>query len=124
METLVFFLRQVIPVLDALRCKLEEEVEQTQSKTPVPPTRGGDSTQTDTPSSKSVHKQTLDIKEASAILGLSKATLYKLVCLRSIPYYKIGSRLLFSEQKLQSWMEVRAVEPISIPRKRRSGSRA
>ena len=62
----------------------------------------------------------LNIAEASTLLGLSKATLYKYICQRTIPHYKIGSRVLFDEQKLQSWLEARTIEPfsVSLPRRR------
>ena len=46
------------------------------------------------------------------MLNMSKAYLYKLTSLRGIPYYKLGNRLLFDEQKLLVWIETRAVEPL------------
>ena len=52
------------------------------------------------------------------LVGLKKPTIYKLISSKRIPYYKLGSRVLFNEQKIMDWMEGKVVEPIA-PRKRR-----
>ncbi len=42
----------------------------------------------------------VDVKTLKGHLGVGKSFIYKLVTDRRIPYYKVGSWLLFSRQKL------------------------
>ena len=51
-------------------------------------------------------KTALTMSDASLITGLSKSHLYKLVCAKSIPYYKSpGGKLTFFEKsELTAWM--------------------
>jgi len=51
-------------------------------------------------------KTALTMDDASLLTGLSKSHLYKLVCRKSIPYYKsMGGKLTyFSKDELNSWM--------------------
>jgi excisionase family DNA binding protein len=55
------------------------------------------------PSSKKLFK----LSEAAEFLGLSKATLYKLTMTRQIPFIKLGSRTMFSEERLHTWIKAR-----------------
>jgi excisionase family DNA binding protein len=55
----------------------------------------------------------LDIRQASATLGLKPSTLYKMVCQRRLPFTKLGTRLLFSPERLAEWVAERSVEPLS-----------
>lgn len=54
----------------------------------------------------------LTIKDASRLLRISTHTLYKWTCKQKIPFYKIGKRVLFDEQKLLEWIEKHEVLPI------------
>lgn len=53
----------------------------------------------------------LSIREASEVLGLKPSTLHKYVCERTIPFVKLGSRLLFKPESLEAWVAARAHEP-------------
>jgi excisionase family DNA binding protein len=55
----------------------------------------------------------LDIRQASATLGLKPSTLYKMVCQRRVPFTKLGTRLLLNPEKLSEWVAERSVEPVS-----------
>lgn len=57
----------------------------------------------------------LDLKEASAFLRLSPATLYDLVYKRKIPHRKHGRRLIFSRAELESWSLASAVPILEKP---------
>lgn len=56
-----------------------------------------------------IPKQYLSIKEVSNYLGLSENTIRKYVWLRTIPYTKVGSRVLFNLETLNSWIEKKSV---------------
>ena len=53
----------------------------------------------------------LSIGEAAKRLGLKKATVYKYVGLRAVPFVKLGSRVLFDPIRLDAWVKAHAVEP-------------
>ena len=53
----------------------------------------------------------LNVQEAAQLLGLRPPTLYKMVCLRRIPYVKLGRRLLFNPEKLRQWVHENSREP-------------
>jgi excisionase family DNA binding protein len=57
-------------------------------------------------------KPLLSIKEASELTGLSVATLYKYKLLRTVPFVKIGRRLLFDEDRLVAWIDGHRSEPM------------
>ncbi len=54
----------------------------------------------------------LSIKEAAALLGLKVPTLYKKVCYKTIPYFKIGGRVLFRESTLEKWVNDHIVKAL------------
>jgi len=54
----------------------------------------------------------LSIDQAAEYLGLSKSTLYKKTSAKSIPFLKLGSRVLFDQDVLRRWAEARFVQPI------------
>ena len=56
-------------------------------------------------------KPLLSIKEASELVGLSVPTLYKYVFLRTVPYIKIGTRVLFDEDMTAAWVNEHRREP-------------
>ena len=58
-------------------------------------------------------KKLLDVQQASDMLNLAVPTLYKMTCRKAIPYLKIGSRVLFDEDKLDEWLKSKEISPIS-----------
>ncbi len=113
MNTTQLFLKHLISALEAIRYELEEdEARQTAGRCPQP------TPELETIKAPRMHgrnstaKRVFNLVEASTMLSMSKAYLYKLTSLRGIPYYKLGNRLLFDEQKLLAWMETHAVEPL------------
>ncbi len=50
-------------------------------------------------------RRLLKLTEAAGYLNLSKATLYKMTMTRRIPFYKVGSRTMFSEEQLHTWIK-------------------
>jgi excisionase family DNA binding protein len=119
MKITLLFITRVISALEAFRRELEVEVGLSEAHASVSQARDEFNARLSQSIIKSRAKRTLNIPEASAVLGLCRSTIYKLVHQRDIPYYKLGSRVLFDEQKLLSWMEARAVEPIVIRRSKR-----
>ncbi len=55
-------------------------------------------------------KKNITLKEASEYLNLSKEALYKYTSEATIPYYKIGSRILFKTEELDAWLKDRKVK--------------
>jgi excisionase family DNA binding protein len=49
--------------------------------------------------------EVMNIRQASAYLGISPDTLYKYVAEESIPAFKLGNRWKFKKTILDSWME-------------------
>jgi excisionase family DNA binding protein len=56
-------------------------------------------------------KPLLSIKEASELVGLSVPTLYKYVLLRTVPFVKLGTRVLFDEDRLETYVNEHRREP-------------
>lgn len=46
----------------------------------------------------------VDIDTAADLTGLSKSTLYKFVCDRRIPNYKVKGKLLFDTREIEDWL--------------------
>ncbi len=55
----------------------------------------------------------LNVNEAAELTRLSVSSLYTYVCRKTIPYYKVGARVLFSEEELYTWIEEKAVKRVS-----------
>lgn len=53
--------------------------------------------------------ESLNVIQAAQALGLRPATIYKLCCTRSIPYYKLGTRTVFDREELLAWRAARRV---------------
>jgi len=47
----------------------------------------------------------INIAEASRLLTLAKSTLYTYVHYRTIPFAKVGGRIVFEEETLRKWMK-------------------
>ena len=57
-------------------------------------------------------KEVINLKELSLLTGLSKSTLYKRTCNKSVPYFKLGSTLYFKTSEIMDWMlQNRVVTP-------------
>jgi len=54
--------------------------------------------------------QYLRIGQAAAFLGLPKSRLYDMTFKRAIPFYKVGSTVLFKPDELERFIESRRVE--------------
>ncbi len=55
----------------------------------------------------------LTIDEVSEKIRLKRSTIYKLICMKKIPYLKLGSRVLFDPDRLDEWVQEHNVEPIN-----------
>ncbi|MAG34825.1 MAG: hypothetical protein CL878_01025 [Dehalococcoidia bacterium] len=55
----------------------------------------------------------ITIGQASLIIGLATSTIYKMVHERRIPFVKLGSRLLFSEERIRRWVGENSTEPVA-----------
>lgn len=51
--------------------------------------------------------------EAAALLRISRASLYRLVETRKIPFYHVGRGLRFSEEDILGYLSNRRIEPIT-----------
>lgn len=61
-----------------------------------------------------VRKDVLTVDEAAAYMGVRRATLYRMVKSRTIPYYIIketGYRKYFNRSELESWLLQNRVTP-------------
>ena len=52
----------------------------------------------------------LNIDEVSEFIKMKKSSIYQLVYLRKIPYYKRGKLLLFKKSELVQWIESKRIE--------------
>jgi len=57
-----------------------------------------------------MEKKLLEIKELSAYLGVKVNTLYSWVNQQKIPYVKINRLVRFEIQRIDEWLEKKAVE--------------
>lgn len=102
-------LKHLVPALQAIQRELDEaEAREVAPKcaevqAPAAPARGQGADS----------RRLLKIAEAAPFLRLSTAFVYRLTARGEIPHYKVGSRLLFDEDKLRGWLETRAKEPLS-----------
>jgi excisionase family DNA binding protein len=51
----------------------------------------------------------IDVQTTAELLGLRVPTIRKFVQNRSIPFVKLGARVLFDPEKLAAWCEERSV---------------
>ena len=54
----------------------------------------------------------LSVRETAELLGVCKATVYRYVYSRQIPFVRFNGRILFDEKRLRIFIEEHAVEPI------------
>ncbi|WP_374187294.1 helix-turn-helix domain-containing protein [Priestia aryabhattai] len=51
-----------------------------------------------------MNRQTVTVKEASTYIGVSKDLIYQLVKENKLPHLKLGRRILFRKNSLDTWM--------------------
>lgn len=54
----------------------------------------------------------LNIDEVSEFIKMKKSSIYQLVYLRKIPFYKRGKLLLFKKSELVNWIESKRFETL------------
>lgn len=50
-------------------------------------------------------RQTLDVKEAASLVGVSTACIYAMVRENQIPFVRVRKRVLFHRDKLETWLK-------------------
>ena len=55
----------------------------------------------------------LTIEDLSKVTTLAKSTLYSYVFHRSIPFIKLGKRIVFEEGAIQKWIDKKQVKEVS-----------
>ena len=53
----------------------------------------------------------IDVETVGKICGVSPKTIHNWVYLRSIPYIKLGRKLMFCPESLQSWLNQKEIKP-------------
>jgi predicted DNA-binding transcriptional regulator AlpA len=63
-------------------------------------------------------KNLIDVGRAAEFTGKRKSTLYKLSSAKAIPVVKVGSRLFFSQPRLEAWLaeQTREIQPVGAAR--------
>lgn len=56
-----------------------------------------------------MNRKTLTVKEAASYIGVSKDLIYQLVREDSIPYFKVGTRILLRQESLDIWIQDKEV---------------
>jgi excisionase family DNA binding protein len=56
-------------------------------------------------------REVMDVEEVAEYLGLAKATIYKWVERRDIPYTKVGTLLRFPKWVIDEWLDKRVTHP-------------
>jgi excisionase family DNA binding protein len=56
----------------------------------------------------------LTIEELSRKIKKPIKTIYSYTSQRQIPHYKVGKGLLFSETKINAWLESKAIDPLGF----------
>ena len=54
----------------------------------------------------------INLKTASEYLDIPKSSIYQLIYKRSIPHYKLGSRILFRRSELSEWIKQGQIKTI------------
>ncbi|CRK83429.1 helix-turn-helix domain-containing protein [Neobacillus massiliamazoniensis] len=61
-----------------------------------------------------MERNTLTVIETAAYLGVSKDSIYTLVRENSIPYVRVGKRILFRKETIDSWMQMQEKNHVLI----------
>jgi predicted DNA-binding transcriptional regulator AlpA len=59
----------------------------------------------------SLSKNILNLEETCRLTGLSKSSLYKLTCMRAIPFYKQSKHLFFDRLEIEGWLKSNRHKP-------------
>jgi excisionase family DNA binding protein len=78
---------------------------------------------------QTIVREVMDIRQASAYLGISGDTLYRYASEGFVPAFKLGNRWRFRKTLLDSWMDeksgVRVATPIAVmPKQKKPVARA
>jgi excisionase family DNA binding protein len=78
---------------------------------------------------QTVVREVMDIRQASAYLGISGDTLYRYASEGFVPAFKLGNRWRFKKTLLDSWMDeksgVKVATPIAVmPKQKKPVARA
>jgi excisionase family DNA binding protein len=78
---------------------------------------------------QTVVREVMDIRQASAYLGISGDTLYRYASEGFVPAFKLGNRWRFRKTLLDSWMDeksgVKVATPIAVmPKQKKPVARA
>ena len=93
-------LKHIVPALQSIqRDLLDAEREAASRRVPEPP-------KAEPAPKEASNSKTRLLKplEAAELLGMSKLSFYRLVSGKKIPHYRIGSRILISQEQLQTWL--------------------
>ena len=103
--TISIVLRHIIPALQSIQRELVEA--EKQSAAPHEPKR-------EPAPREGSSKRFYQVSEAAAFLNVSESLIRKLLMTKRIPHFKIGRRVMFSEEQLLGWVagfEYLAEEP-------------
>jgi excisionase family DNA binding protein len=71
-------------------------------------------------------EEPLDINQAARFLGLKPGTVYNMISRRTLPFHKVGRRVLFRQTELEAWFESTLIpcvpDPLSLRKKRRESN--
>jgi len=60
-------------------------------------------------------EEPLNVNEAAMFLGLKPGTVYNMISRRTIPFHKIGRRVLFRQAELEAWFQSTLVPCVPRP---------
>jgi len=79
---------------------------------------------------RSETREVMDIRQASAYLGISPDSLYKYASEGFIPAFKLGNRWRFKKSRIDEWMDQQSsaslipAQPIEVPARQKKPVRA
>lgn len=117
MNTVLLVLKHVIPALEAMRLELQEQEDHKMKRgdSEASVERRGDEEgmrggQTDRSPS---HRKLLRLADVCEMFGVSRSCLWRLTTKQDIPYFRLGGRVLFEEERLRAWMEDQTIKQSS-----------
>lgn len=114
--TVSTILKHLIPALESIKRDIQETESRQDSlkETSQPPKREQAAKEAEDST-----KKLLTLADAATYLSFSQSYLYRLTSRKQISHYKIGSRILFSEQQLVNWLAgFESPAGITTPRRR------
>ena len=108
MNVATIWLKHLIPALQAIQDEINaldnQQAKEAEKVRSAPAKEREGATET--------RPRLLSVPEAAAFLGLKVPTIYQLTCSRRIPFYKVGTRTMFKQQKLLDWLEGFSVDAV------------